>query len=51
MLELNKTWIFPCNRWLDTGEDDGKIEIEVEPTIIDIEKFEKCSNFFKFFYS
>nr|XP_026691111.1 lipoxygenase homology domain-containing protein 1-like isoform X2 [Ciona intestinalis] len=31
----SEEWIFPCNRWLDVGEDDGKIirelYAEVEP--------------------
>lgn len=25
-------YLFACHRWLDTREDDGKIEIEMEPT-------------------
>ena len=30
---LGKKWVFPCDRWLDRGEDDGKIEIELEPCL------------------
>jgi len=26
-----KRWAFPCNRWLDKGEDDGKIERTLQP--------------------
>ena len=25
-------YVFACHRWLDTSEEDGKIEIEMEPT-------------------
>ncbi|XP_062984875.1 lipoxygenase homology domain-containing protein 1 [Elgaria multicarinata webbii] len=34
-----KLYNFPCNRWLDTNEADGKVEIEVYPSeIMEIEK-------------
>lgn len=28
----SKTWTFLCGRWLDKGEDDGKIERELVPS-------------------
>ncbi|KAJ7335182.1 hypothetical protein JRQ81_013123, partial [Phrynocephalus forsythii] len=41
-----KLYNFPCNRWLDKNEADGKVEIEVYPSeIISIEKlinYEVC---------
>ena len=30
--KLGKKWRFPCNRWLDKYEDDGKVERELFPT-------------------
>uniref|UniRef100_A0A8D0GZA6 Lipoxygenase homology PLAT domains 1 n=1 Tax=Sphenodon punctatus TaxID=8508 RepID=A0A8D0GZA6_SPHPU len=34
-----KLYIFPCNRWLDKDEADGKVEVEVYPSeILPIEK-------------
>lgn len=30
-IEADKKWIFPCNRWLDKGNGDGKIEIKLTP--------------------
>ena len=30
-IELGKKWIFPCNRWLDKKEEDGKIDVELTP--------------------
>ena len=29
--KLGRKWRFPCNRWLDKYEDDGKIERELQP--------------------
>ncbi|XP_025021880.1 lipoxygenase homology domain-containing protein 1 [Python bivittatus] len=41
-----KLYNFPCNRWLDKNEADGKVEIEVYPSeIMEIEKlinYEVC---------
>lgn len=34
-----KLYNFPCNRWLDKNEADGKVEIDVYPS--EIEKIEK----------
>ena len=28
-------YTFACHRWLDRNEDDGQIEIEMEPTSVD----------------
>ena len=39
---LGKKWVFPCDRWLDRGEDDGKIEIELEPMVTNTEEYRKC---------
>ncbi|XP_058024091.1 lipoxygenase homology domain-containing protein 1 [Ahaetulla prasina] len=42
-----KMYNFPCNRWLDKNEADGKVEIEVYPSeIMEIEKlinYEVCT--------
>ena len=27
--DLSKEYVFPCNRWLDDHEDDGRIEREL----------------------
>ncbi|XP_077990949.1 uncharacterized protein LOC144445282 [Glandiceps talaboti] len=35
--DTDKGWYFPCNRWLDVGKDDRKIERELKPTIPDDE--------------
>ena len=29
--EINKKWIFACNRWLDADQDDGLLEVELVP--------------------
>ncbi|XP_078666046.1 lipoxygenase homology domain-containing protein 1-like isoform X1 [Branchiostoma floridae x Branchiostoma belcheri] len=29
---LGQKWFFPCGRWLDKGQDDGKLERELFPT-------------------
>ncbi len=29
--EVNKKWLFSCNRWLDKSEGDGRIEVELRP--------------------
>ena len=29
--EINKKWIFGCNRWLDSNQDDGLLELELLP--------------------
>lgn len=47
-----KQYMFPCNRWLDKDEADGRVEVEVYPSeILPIEKcerrhIEKCMLFF-----
>jgi len=28
-------YTFACHRWLDKNEDDGQIEIEIEPTSVE----------------
>ena len=30
-IDLGKKWIFPCNRWLDKNEGDGRIDVELTP--------------------
>lgn len=39
-----RQYMFPCNRWLDKDEADGRVEVEVYPSeIVPIEKCErKC---------
>ncbi len=32
--KLGKRWKFPCDRWLDKSEDDGKIERQLEPSSV-----------------
>lgn len=27
-----KTWYFPCQRWLDVGQDDKKVKRELKPS-------------------
>ncbi len=44
--KLGKKWRFPCNRWLDTTEDDGKIERELEPQELASEEYTPCKNFY-----
>jgi hypothetical protein len=39
---LGKKWIFSCGRWLDTGEADGKLEVELEPIETNTEEYDKC---------
>lgn len=47
-----RQYMFPCNRWLDKDEADGRVEVEVYPSeIVPIEKceikhIEKCVLFF-----
>jgi hypothetical protein len=36
----NKKWRFPCGRWLDKNEDDGKIEREL--TVFELRKHLKA---------
>jgi hypothetical protein len=43
--KLGKKWIFSCGRWLDTGEADGKLEVELEPIETNTEEYDKCKNF------
>lgn len=40
--KLGKKWRFPCNRWLDKSEDDGKIERELEPLEMSSEEYTPC---------
>ena len=28
-------YVFACHRWLDKNEDDGQLEIELEPTSVE----------------
>ncbi|XP_070556277.1 uncharacterized protein [Ptychodera flava] len=35
--DTDKGWYFPCDRWLDVGKDDRKIERELKPSIPDNE--------------
>ena len=37
-------YTFACHRWLDKNEDDGQIEIEIEPTSVDKGAIRKLSN-------
>jgi hypothetical protein len=30
-IEADKKWIFPCNRWLDKENGEGKTEIKLTP--------------------
>lgn len=37
-----RQYMFPCNRWLDKDEADGRVEVEVYPSeILPIEKCER----------
>lgn len=37
-----RQYMFPCNRWLDKDEADGRVEVEVYPSeIVPIEKCER----------
>ena len=27
-------YVFSCHRWLDTKEEDGQLEVELEPTAV-----------------
>ena len=40
--KLGKKWKFPCNRWLDRSEDDGRIERELEPLDMASEEYNPC---------
>ena len=40
--KLGKIWKFPCDRWFDKGEDDGKIERELEPLDLGSQEYMPC---------
>ena len=40
--KLGRKWRFPCNRWLDKSEDDGKIERDLEPQQMSTEDYTPC---------
>lgn len=46
--KLGKKWKFPCNRWLDKNEDDGRIERELMPMKMSFEEYSPC--LFIYFY-
>ena len=37
-----ENYVFACHRWLDTKEEDGQIEIEMEPTHFQKGAASKC---------
>ncbi len=41
--KLGKKWRFPCDRWLDSAEDDGKTERELEPSNLASEEYTPCN--------
>jgi hypothetical protein len=47
----DKKWVFPCNRWLAENEDDGRIELKLEPISSDASihsASEQCISSFSF---
>ena len=40
--KLGKKWRFPCGRWLDKNEDDGKTERELTPMDMSFEEYTPC---------
>lgn len=44
--KLGKKWRFPCDRWFDKGEDDGKIERELYPMDVSFEEYNPCKSYF-----
>ena len=40
--KLGRKWKFPCGRWLDKHEDDGKIERELLPKEVLAEEYSPC---------
>lgn len=47
--KLGKKLRFPCNRWLDVNEADGKIECDLTPLEMSTEDYTPCNNFFFYF--
>jgi hypothetical protein len=43
--KLGKKWRFPCGRWLDKNEDDGKIERELTPMDMSFEEYQPSISF------
>ena len=41
--KLGKRWHFPCGRWLDKSEDDGKIERDLTPSNMSMEEYTPCT--------
>ncbi len=39
--EVNRKWVFSCNRWLDKNEGDGRIEVELKPVESELEMLER----------
>lgn len=37
--KLGKRWKFPCGRWLDKYEEDGKTEVELYPNDASYEEY------------
>lgn len=38
-----KHYMFPCHRWLDKDEADGKTQVEIYPSeILDVEQCRQC---------
>jgi hypothetical protein len=44
--KLGQKWHFPCGRWLDKKEEDGKIERELYPQEVSAEKYSPCKIYF-----
>lgn len=34
--DLNRKWLFTCNRWLAKDQDDGRIELELQPKVCEV---------------
>lgn len=43
--KLGKRYTFPCGRWLDSNEDDRKIERDLEPSELNNEEYVPCINY------
>ena len=42
---LGRKWYFPAGRWLATGKEDGKLEVELMPLDMATEIYDKCKPF------
>ncbi len=45
--KLGKKWRFPCGRWLDKNEDDGKTQRELYPSDLSTEEYKPCNFLFR----